>query len=66
MKIIFWGLGIFFSALGLTFIILYLNLLTIGYSFLEYVYFIIRKLECLIILVGILFIYITLRKRNTL
>ena len=43
MKIIFWGLGIFFSALGLTFIILYLNLLTMGYSFLEYVYFIIRK-----------------------
>ena len=66
MKIILFSLGIFFSALGLTFIILYLNLLTIGYSFLEYVYFIIRKLECLIILVGILFIYITLRKRNRL
>ena len=39
-------IGIILSGIGLFFIILYLNLLVIGYSFFEFVYFIIRSIYC--------------------
>lgn len=43
------------SSLGLSFCILYLNLLTMGYSFLDFVHFIISRWECNLFIVGILF-----------
>ena len=36
------------------YIISYLNLIDIGYNFKEYVYFIIRRIECLLFIVGII------------
>ena len=39
-------LGITLTVIGLTNIILYLNLLVNGYTFLEYVNFIIRRFKC--------------------
>ena len=50
-------LGITLTVIGLTNIILYLNLLVNGYTFLEYVNFIIRRFECLSLIIGILLIY---------
>ena len=47
-------LGITLTVIGLTNIILYLNLLVNGYTFLEYVNFIIRRFECLSLIIGIL------------
>ena len=54
MKIILNILSILLITIGIIYIISYLNLLTIGYNFSNYVYFIIRKPECLIVLFSII------------
>ena len=46
-------IGILLTSIGLMFLILYINLLTMGYSFSEFVNFIIRRKECWLIVVGI-------------
>lgn len=53
IRVLFFVLGILFASLGMMFCILYLNLLTMGYSFLNLVYFIIRRGECLLFFFGI-------------
>ena len=57
MRIFYLMLGIICTSIALFLIIIYLNLLVIGYSFLEFVYFIIRSGIILILLLGIFFIY---------
>lgn len=53
------GFGL--TVISLSFIIIYLNLLTIGYNFLEYVKFISRRIECLNIITGISLIAIAIK-----
>ena len=53
-------LGITLTVIGLTNIILYLNLLVNGYTFLEYVNFIIRRIECINAIIGIIIMIIAL------
>ena len=53
-------IGFGFTVIGFSYVILYLNLFTIGYNFLEYVNFIIRRIECLILIVGIILILISI------
>ena len=45
--------------IGNIFIILYLNLLTLGYNFLFYVNFITRRLECYSLLIGLTIVLLT-------
>jgi hypothetical protein len=54
MRIFFFLIGFGLSIIGFVYIISYLNLLTIGYNFLEYVNFISRRFECLCALFGII------------
>ncbi len=54
--------GCFLAAMGLAYAILYLNLLTMGYTFFEYVKFIISRLECNSFLLGILCIYLSVKR----
>ena len=56
LNILFLLLGILFCSIGLFFIILYCNLLTIGYSFFEFVNFIIRSAYCDLFFIGVIFI----------
>lgn len=56
--IILFFLGILCCSLGLMFCILYLNLLTIGYSFSNIVHFIISKVECQLLLIGVFLLLI--------
>ena len=56
--------GFILAIIGLFFILLYLNLLVIGYSFLEFVYFIIRSLYCDLFFVGSFLIIIYLRRKK--
>ena len=63
-RIIIFFLGILFIVTGFISIILYLNLLTFGYSFLEYVNFIIRKFECLSLFIGLIIIWISIPRRK--
>lgn len=63
-KIFFFILGFILTVIGTIYIISYLNLLTIGYNFLEYIHFIIRRIECLYAVVGIIIMFITILKRR--
>lgn len=58
-------IGIFFSSVGLMFILLYTNLLTLGYNFWNFVQFISTRLECLLFVFGIILIYISLERRRS-
>ena len=55
---------------GFTYIILYLNLISIGYNFLEYVNFIFRRIECYFVFIGLVIlvssIFIKGDKKNEL
>lgn len=57
-------LGFILSVVGLFFIFLYLNLLVIGYSFFEFVYFIIRSVYCDLFFIGVILIFISLGRKK--
>ena len=58
----------FFFPIGFVYIISYLNLFSFGYNFFEYVNFIIRRVECLNALVGIviMILSVTIGGKNEL
>ena len=60
MKPILFFVGIIFCSISIFFCIIYLNLLTIGYNFFDYVNFIIRRIECLYSIIGIIIIIISI------
>ena len=60
MRIIFFLIGFGLSIIGLVYIISYLNLISLGYNFLEYVHFIIGRVECLYAIIGILIIFLSI------
>lgn len=68
MNIVGITLGIIISSIGLMFIILYTNLLTIGYSFLNFVKFISTRFECWLLLIGMIIILLSIERwiRNVL
>lgn len=55
-------LGIFMTSTGLFFLVLYLNLFNMGYTFLDFVKFIIMRWEVFLILLGSLIIYFSLER----
>lgn len=59
-KIFLFLVGFGLTIIGLLYIISYLNLLTIGYNFLYYVNFIIRRIECLYAPLGLILIFISI------
>lgn len=61
-RILLYIIGIIFTSIGLFFMIIYLNLLTIGYSFFDFVKFISRRLETWLFVIGILFIAVSLER----
>ena len=63
-KIILLGIGILFLAIRLFFMILYLNLFTLGYSFFDYVHFINSRIECLVFYIGIILVIVVLKKKG--
>ena len=52
------------SVIGFTYVILYLNLLSMGYSFNDYLMFVLTRVECLISIVGLFIISIILLGRK--
>ena len=53
-------IGFGLTIIGFVFIILYMNLMTVGYSFLEYVNFIIRRPEVLLALIGLIILNLSI------
>ena len=64
IKVILFILGVFLCSFGLLFDLLYLNLLSMGYSFLEYVKFIISRVECNSLPIGIIILLFLLGGKN--
>lgn len=62
LKYLGWVFGILLAGLGLFFIIMYLNLLKMGYSFLEFGKFISRSFECYFLIIGIIMIVIGIER----
>ena len=60
IRIFFFLTGFALMVIGFTFIILYLNLLTIGYNLSFYANFISRRLECYYTIIGFILILLTL------
>ena len=58
-KLFFFFIGFILSVFGFTYIIAYLNLLTFGYSFIEYLKFIVTRYECILSIVGVIMIFIS-------
>lgn len=56
--------GFGFTVIGMTFIITYLNLTTMGYSMTDYFNFIIRRVECVLAFIGIVLVNIALYKKG--
>ena len=57
-------IGFILATIGLFFITLYLNLLIVGYSFFEFVYFIIRSIYCNLFFIGIILIILSLGRNK--
>ena len=64
LKVIMFFVGIYLISKSITFMIIYLNLLKNGYNFLEYVNFISKRVEILIIFLGIFLVYLSIRKEK--
>lgn len=60
VRIFFFLIGFGLTVVGSVYIISYLNLLTIGYNFGEYVKFIIERFECICALLGIIIMFLTI------
>lgn len=63
-RFFFFLVGFGLTIIGCIYIIIYLNLTTIGYNFWEYVNFIIRKPECLIMILGIILMFLSMPKEG--
>ena len=59
-RMFFFLLGFGFMVIGFTYIITYLNLLSMGYSLLDYFKFIINRVECWFSIVGFLLVFLTI------
>jgi len=60
IRVFFFLLGFGLMVIGCSFIILYLNLTTMGYNFLEYVNFIIRRVECYFSIIGFIIMILSI------
>lgn len=60
VRIFVFLIGFGLTVIGCVYSISYLNLLTLGYSFLEYVQFIMKRFECLYTIIGIIIIMLDL------
>ncbi len=64
LRIFLFIIGFILMVLGLFFIILDLNLLVIGYTFFDFVYFIIRSIYSELFLMGSILIIFLLKRRK--
>ena len=60
LKFFLFLIGFGLTTIGSVYIICYLNLLSIGYNFFQYVNFIIRRVECLNAVIGVIIMILSL------
>lgn len=59
-RILFFLIGFGFALIGFVYIIGYLNLLSLGYNFLDYVHFIIGRIECIYAFLGLFIMFLSI------
>lgn len=66
-RIILFIIGVFLSASGLSYMVIYLNLLVMNYSVTDYLRYIFTKMECLSFFVGYILILLSIyvKRRNS-
>ena len=64
MRVVLFLVGFGLSIIGFIYIIAYLNYLSIGYSFIDYLRLISSKIECLLAPLGLIFISISIFMRG--
>ena len=64
MKIILFLIGFFLMVTGISTLILYINLLTLGYTFKEYINYIIKLPAFYYVIIGFILINLALFKRK--
>jgi len=62
IRVFLFLIGFGFSIIGFMYLILYLNYLTIGYTFLEYLTLVSKRFECILAILGIILIIIAIFK----
>jgi len=60
IRIFFFLFGFGLMVMGFSYVILYLNLLSVGYNFLEYVNFIFSRFECYLVVVGLIILILSM------
>ena len=55
-RVFFFLLGFGLMVVGFTYIITYMNLMTMGYSFMNYLKFVLGRVECLFSVIGFLLV----------
>ena len=63
-RIFFFLLGFGFSVIGMIYIILYSNLLTMGYSLTQYLKFLLSRFECIIGIFGFIIVTVIIFYRG--
>lgn len=63
-KIFLFISGILLTSISLMFIIMYLNLINMGYRFFDFFYFIIKRIECLMFFLGIILIVVSMNLKK--
>lgn len=61
-RIIYFILGIIITSSALMYIVIYLNLLRMGYSMLDYIKYVLSSIECTKVFIGIILIILSLKK----
>lgn len=64
MRLVFFFIGLFLTIMGCSYFILYLNLLTMGYSIIDFLKYIALGYPGLILCLGLILIIITIFKRG--
>jgi len=64
IRFFFFLIGFGLTLIGSLYIIMYLNLTTIGYNFWEYVNFIIKRVECWNLIVGLVIMFFSIIKED--
>lgn len=59
-RLFFFLIGFGLTIIGFVYIIMYLNLITIGYNFLEYVNFICSSVECYFVIIGLIILVLSI------
>ena len=60
LRLIIFLTGFGLAIIGFIYVIMYLNYLTIGYSFIDYLFFIMKRIECMLTLIGLFLVGISI------